>query len=156
MKTVFKFTVFSAVLLVLAAGCRNKEKFFTLEGTEWKLVGQVDVLSGMYYTTAYPPLNCVQCYTLKFDNNRSNCNEHDLRSFSTFSTTNLFTGCYSIDYETGKIQVLNFEGTDNPEHGAGSVWRVIFPLIGSFSLEGPFLRLYRIEGDGFWLFQLIE
>ena len=161
-KKFFTSTLTAFCVLCLLAGCENTGKagnefveketsLNELQGTKWKLVGIVDAKTSNL--KILEPREYEKCYTLAFDNSIPYCNEDDINSFSTRSSTNELGGCYVIDYEKQHIQVLSFGGTKINEIGDGKLFCDALRTIQSFSLQKNELRMYYNNKQNYLLFK---
>ena len=132
----------------------NVDNNHLLGGTKWKLAGIIDVETEAL--TVLEPKECDNCYTIIFDNAVSDCNEDNLSSFSTYSSSNSLGACYEIDYEESSINIFHFGGTKRGEIGDGNLWWYIIPIVQSFALENNQLRLYYNDNTNYLLFKQIQ
>ena len=116
-----------------------------LQGTEWKLIGIVDV--EVDNLTELEPKDCEKCYTLTFDTDST---------FLTFSSVNELGGGYIADYENYSFQIIYFGGTKIGEIGDGELYVKPFEnmTLQSFSLTENELRLYYNNKKKYLLFKL--
>ena len=133
MKKIY-FILLAICLTAIACVKDEPKKEQTLKGTEWKLVGIVDIHTGEM--RVLEPEDCNICYTLMFDTENS---------FFSYSSSNEMSGDYSADYTTNTILITNFGGTKRGERGDGSLWWSIIPAVKSFSWQNDELKLYATE-----------
>jgi len=120
-----------------------------LVGTQWKLVGIVDVQSGVL--KELDPKKCVKCYTLIFDTDST---------FSTHSSTNELVGNYNVDCATHSFLLIDFGGTKINEMGDGMLYCNAFENMAyisdtvQFYLQKNKLRLYYNKNNYLFFEQL--
>ena len=167
----FKILKYAAILLLLAgvtAGCGTRtgisgdeENQFaevnngddgqptSLEGTKWKLIGIVDVQTGVL--TEFEPKDCEECYTIIFDDTSNSF-------WGKAVKIECFSSCYIIDYTLLTIQFpLGIQRPDAEDIYDGEVFLEIlmhkFQELGQFELKNTELKLYYYDKNNYLLFK---
>jgi hypothetical protein len=115
----------------------------TLENTNWKLVGFVDIETGCLKKAE--PTDCNSCYTLNF--------KADSILFG-HTSTNSFNAAYIVDYDMNSIQIKVLLSTTVGEMGDGYLYDSILDKVQFFILQMDELRLYYNDKNNYLLFKL--
>jgi len=144
-KTILKLTSILLIVVGIFSSCKEKEPLEVqlLVNTKWKLVGIMDVQTGIL--TELEPKDCAHCYTLTFDTDDF---------FWGIMANNMISGNYEIDYKTGVFLFSEILCT-----AAGSIWGeyedLYLQIIGeiqSFILKDTYpriLHLYYNDGKNY-------
>ena len=135
------------LLAICSIGMACEKKEPSLANTKWKLVGTMDVETGVL--TEPKPENCADCYTLSFLTN-------DTLFVRTVKKGHL--SIYEVDYKTNSFNLTYlFETLDN-DTGIGGTYARLLRHIQSFSLQNKKkeLWLYFNNKNNYLLFKKVD
>ena len=118
-------------------------KILLLANTQWKLAGIVDIQTDIL--TELEPKDCASCYMLVFETDNI---------VTTYTTVNLLSSPYVVDYDISNIYFDRFAGTKVGEKGDGGLYTDILNALQytSFSLQENELRLYYNDKKNYLLY----
>lgn len=132
----FRLTILFYVLVCIACQSDKNETTFPLKGTQWKLVGIVNSVTGEQ--TILDPTDCESCYTLVFDSNTT----ATVQSItSTFKLDLLHLNPY-VNFE----DILKYEEYNGKNYEINSFYRRV-SAAKSFMANSKELRLYGLDGN---------
>ena len=138
-----KLFIFLLTICLIGTACEKENK--SLVNTKWKLIGIVDVETGVL--TELEPKKCQECYTLVFMTN-------DV--LRTFSCSNRYSGQYLVDYKTNSLKIGSFIGTRANELFDGKLYIRLLESIQPFSMKKNELYLYYNDKKNYLLFKRLE
>ena len=152
-KTILKLTSILLIVVGSFSSCKEKEllEVQLLVNTKWKLVGIVDVQTGIL--TELEPQDCNECYTIEFDPDNRFFPEC-VNTFSGRMVDNGMWGCYEIDYKTGVLHLTNifFNQMGSIWGGYETLYHQILKKIQSFTVKNTYpriLHLYYNDGKNY-------
>ncbi len=126
-------------------GSQKPDSDSMLQGTKWRLEGLVDAKTGAL--KVFEPEDCDKCYRLTFDTDTT---------FATYSSANVLSGIYIVDYTENFIRFSDLIGTELAERGDGILYVNALHDIYLFSCKENELKLYYSENKNYLLFKSLE
>ena len=148
----FKTNIVTQDTTLYAKWEKNTLLEINLQGTKWKLIGIVDIQTGVL--TELEPRDCNECYTITFDTDGT---------FSGVTSNNVINYAnYVIDYNTEMFYITDIVGTEMGEEGNGYLYSQILWKIQSFKVwevqskvKGTCLYLYYNESNNYLKYKKI-